>query len=93
MISHSRLMEYSANRITKSGELVVTSQESRTQSSNKEDCIWKLKTFIAEAYMEPKERKIYEGLSEQGKENRRAEKKKRAAVKSVRREKSFDYDD
>ena len=86
-------MEYSANRITKNGELVVSSQESRTQSSNREDCVWKLKTLIAEAYMEPKERKMWEGLSEQGKENRRAEKKKRAAVKNVRREKSFDFDD
>lgn len=71
----------------------MSSQESRTQSSNKEDCVWKLKTMIAEAYMEPKERIVWEGLSEQGKENRRAEKKKRAAVKSTRRNKSFDYDD
>lgn len=41
-----RLFEYQANKINKNGEIVVTSQESRTQSSNREDCVLKLQTMV-----------------------------------------------
>jgi protein subunit release factor A len=85
-------MEYSANKINKNGEIVVTSQESRTQSSNKEDCVEKLQAMIAEAYVEPKERAMWQGLSMQGKSERRSEKRKRGDVKSTRSRK-IDYDD
>lgn len=38
----------------------------RSQGRNKAECFEKLKEAIREAYVEPKERKIWEGLSEQG---------------------------
>lgn len=88
-----RLADYQVNKINNKGELVVTSQESRTQSQNREDCILKLQTMIAEAYVEPKERAMWEGLSQQGKTERKQEKRKRGDVKASRSNKSFDYDD
>ena len=62
-----RLEAYQTNKINKEGELVITSQENRTQSKNKEDCLNKLREMIAEAYISPKEREMWEGLSEKGK--------------------------
>jgi ribosome-associated protein len=79
--------------MNKLGELVVTSQESRTQSQNRADCVEKLQNMIAEAYVEPKERAMWEGLSQQGKAERLGDKKKRGEVKATRSRKSFDYDD
>ena len=61
------------------------SQEHRTQSKNKDDCIRKLREMLAEAFVEPKERQMYEGISEKGKAQRRDEKRKRGSVKESRR--------
>ena len=89
-----RLMEYQGNKINKDGELLITSQEHRTQGKNKDDCISKLQYMLAEAYVEPKDRHMWEGISEKGKVIRREEKRKRGEVKSQRRiSKSHDYDD
>jgi peptidyl-tRNA hydrolase ICT1 len=88
----TRLIEYNENRINKNGELVVSSQEHRTQTKNKEDCIQKIKDLLAEAYIEPKDRNMWEGISEKGKAVRRDDKRKRGEVKSARRGK-FDFDD
>ena len=89
-----RLIEYQGNKINKDGELLITSQEHRTQGKNKDDCISKLQYMLAEAYIEPKDRHMWEGISEKGKEIRRNEKKKRGEVKTQRRNsKSFDDDD
>jgi peptidyl-tRNA hydrolase ICT1 len=104
-----RLRIYQANKISNDDEIIVTSQEHRfliylyvialfttyrTQSGNKKDCIEKLQEMIAEAYIEPKEREMWEGLSEKGKEIRKQEKRKRGAVKDSRREKNRrSYDD
>ena len=88
----ARLQAYQNNRINKEQELVITSQEFRTQSKNKDKCIEKLKEMIAEAVIEPKERKIYEGLSEQGKAKRRDDKRKRGAVKQNRSKNMKDWD-
>lgn len=89
-----RLLQYQSNKVNKDGELIITSQENRTQSKNKDDCIEKLKEMIAEAYIEPKDRHMWEGISEKGKVQRRDEKRKRGAVKSSR-SRNFDssYDD
>jgi len=46
--------------------------------------------MISEASIEPKDRKMYEGISDKGKERRKDEKRKRSAVKEGRRAK---YDD
>eukprot|EP01032_Pedospumella_encystans_P011384 gene11384-13236_t len=85
-----RLQLYYPNKITKDGDLVVTSQEHRTQAHNKEDCLTKLRDMISEASIEPKDRKMYDGISDKGKERRKDEKRKRSAVKESRRAK---YDD
>lgn len=47
--------------------------------------------MIAEASIEPKDRKMFEGISEKGKERRKDEKRKRSAVKESRRMKHDDY--
>jgi len=43
-----RLMQYQNNKVSKEGELIVTSQEHRTQAKNKEDCLEKLRFMLAE---------------------------------------------
>lgn len=87
-----RLREAQGNKISKNGEVIISSQEHRTQSKNKEDCISKLQEMLAEAYVEPKERNIWEGISEKGKEKRVQERKKRSVVKENRRGGKFDFD-
>ena len=64
----------------------------RTQGQNRKDCMDKLREMIAEAYLEPKEREMWIGISEKGKEKRRDEKRKRGTVKETRRSKNFDFD-
>lgn len=89
-----RLLQQCVNKISKDGELIITSQEHRTQSKNKDDCINKLKEMIAFASVEPKEREMWEGLSDKTKHIRKEEKRKRGEVKSMRRMKnSKDWDD
>ena len=47
--------------------------------------------MIAEAYIEPKEREMWQGISDKGKEIRKIEKRKRGEVKANRKQ-SRDYD-
>ena len=56
----ARLKESQEKNINKMGELYVSSQEHRTQKQNKLDCVEKLREMVAFAYLEPKERKMYE---------------------------------
>ncbi len=86
-----RLIQYNANKVTKEGELYISSQEHRTQAKNKDDCITKLKELIAEAMLTPKEREMWVGISEKTKQTRKEDKRKRGDVKSNRRKvKDFD---
>ena len=48
--------------------------------------------MIAEAYIEPKEREMWVGLSDKGKEIRKDEKRKRGEVKAARKVRRDDYD-
>ncbi|XP_067933098.1 la-related protein 7-like [Watersipora subatra] len=50
-----RLMEKEANRITKHGELIVTSDKTRKQILNQGDCLNRLRTMIFDASVLPKE--------------------------------------
>jgi len=84
-----RLADYQSNKVSKDGELIVSSQEFRTQSRNREDCIDKLREMVAEAQVEPKERQMWVGMSNAGKVKRKDEKRKRGAVKSTRNQKDF----
>lgn len=74
------------------GELVLTSQEHRVQSKNRQECEKKLRVMLAEAYLEPKERQMYTELSEKNKNMRKIEKKRRGDVKGGRRSNNY-YDD
>ena len=60
----------------------------RTQTHNKEDCLDKLRIMISEASVAPKDRHMYEGISEKGKERRKDEKRKRGEVKDNRKMKN-----
>jgi hypothetical protein len=63
----------------------------RTQGKNKEDCIQKLRELVAEAMIEPKEREMWAGIGEKGKEIRKKEKTHRKEVKQNRKVR-FDFD-
>jgi peptidyl-tRNA hydrolase ICT1 len=73
-----------AAAITKSGEVVITSQRYRTQKANLEDCMEKLRDMVERASVEPKER-IPTQVPQYERERRLLEKKKRSALKSARR--------
>ena len=53
----------------------------------------KIKELISEAYVEPKDRHRWVGISEKGKEQRKDEKRKRGSVKEGRRIKNNNFDD
>ncbi|XP_049614102.1 large ribosomal subunit protein mL62 isoform X1 [Syngnathus scovelli] len=50
-----KIMEKNPNRINKAGELMVTSELSRSQQRNYGDCIQKISAIIAEASVKPHE--------------------------------------
>lgn len=85
-----RLSQQQANRINKEGYLTLQAQEYRTQAQNKKAVLDKLRGFILEAYPRPKKRIMKTGLSEQTKERRKEEKRKRGIVKANRKSVSFD---
>jgi protein subunit release factor B len=87
-----RLSELQAKKINAAGELVITSQESRTQKANKDDCVSKLQIMLEEAYVEPKDRHIWTGISGQTKNDRKEHKRHRASIKSSRGGSHKDYD-
>ena len=69
-------------------------KNNRTQSNNREHCIEKLKVMVAQAYIVPKERNMYEGISKGAKIERKIEKRARGVVKSARRSNNVrDFDD
>lgn len=86
-----RLREIQGNKINNSGELLITSQEFRTQSKNKDDCISKLQTMLEEAYIEPKDREMWTGISKKTKIERRDNKRHRASIKANRKVNKNDY--
>lgn len=86
-----RLQEIQGNKINNSGELLITSQEFRTQSKNKDDCVSKLQLMLEEAYIEPKDREMWTGISKKTKIERRDNKRHRASVKANRKVNKNDY--
>ncbi|KAJ0044089.1 hypothetical protein NL108_005834, partial [Boleophthalmus pectinirostris] len=50
-----KILEKNKNRINKSGELLVTSEVSRSQHRNLSDCIQKISDIITEATEKPYE--------------------------------------
>ena len=54
---HQRVLTKLANRLTTDGSLIITSDRYRDQRRNRDDCLDKLHSLIAEAALKPKARK------------------------------------
>jgi ribosome-associated protein len=80
----ARLRTLHRRRITTEGDLVLSSQRYRDQDRNRLDCLDKLREFLLEAAVVPRARKPTRP-SRGARERRLADKRRRAAVKSVRR--------
>lgn len=79
-----RFLSQFANRITNDGELVLSSQESRDQASNIEDCLSKLREMVLAVATPPKKRRPTKPTK--GSQRRRLEAKKgRSQTKNLRR--------
>ena len=87
-----RLKQYQGNKMSKDGMLIITSQETRTQTKNKADCVEKLQVMLEEAYVEPKDRQMWTGIGKKTKMIRMDSKRHRANIKSSRRVNKGDYD-
>ncbi|XP_053196850.1 peptidyl-tRNA hydrolase ICT1, mitochondrial [Scomber japonicus] len=89
-----KILEKNKNRITKAGELLVTSELSRSQHRNLSDCIQKISTIIAEASekpYEPTEEDI--ALRESRLEKRNKERLKQKKIHSVTKQsRRVDFD-
>uniref|UniRef100_A0A1A8P9Z0 Large ribosomal subunit protein mL62 n=2 Tax=Nothobranchius rachovii TaxID=451742 RepID=A0A1A8P9Z0_9TELE len=85
-----KILEKNKNRINKAGELLVTSETSRSQQRNLSDCIQKISSIIAEASEKPHEATAEESavraarLEKRNKE-RLKEKRIHSATKHCRR--------
>lgn len=79
-----RFLSQFGNRITNDGELVLSSQESRDQASNIEDCLSKLRDMVLSVATPPKKRRPTKPTK--GSQRRRLEAKKgRSQTKNLRR--------
>lgn len=85
-----RLIDQYSNRINGNGELVLSSQEHRTQVGNKKECMVKLKDMLISAYVEPKEHIISDKLDERAKSIRKDQRKHRSKIKQNRQRRDFD---
>lgn len=81
--TRERVLARLAPRLTREGELILTSDVYRDQIRNREECLRKLRELLAEAIIPPKARKPTKPT--RGSERRRRESKGRhAAKKSMR---------
>eukprot|EP01122_Echinamoeba_exundans_P015448 TRINITY_DN7339_c0_g1_i1.p1 TRINITY_DN7339_c0_g1~~TRINITY_DN7339_c0_g1_i1.p1 ORF type:complete len:196 (-),score=25.43 TRINITY_DN7339_c0_g1_i1:25-612(-) len=78
-----RFIELNASKINKDGEMVITSIRHRLQAQNLKDCLDKLREYLEEAAIIPKER-IATEMPQYAKEKRLFDKKKRSDVKRSR---------
>mmetsp|Transcript_20403 Transcript_20403/g.33658 ORF Transcript_20403/g.33658 Transcript_20403/m.33658 type:complete len:185 (+) Transcript_20403:179-733(+) len=83
--ARERLAEQQAQRVNKKGELILTAQEQRTQMANRKVVTKRLQEMVNESLVVPRGRSVYEGLSDEGKERRRQEKRHRSELKKARR--------
>ncbi len=80
----ARFVEKFGSRLTKDGDVVITSQESRDQPKNIESCLEKLRLMILEVLHPPKKRRATK--PSKGSKVRRVEaKKRRSQVKEGRK--------
>ncbi len=78
-----RFQQRYANRLTQTGELVLTSQRYRDQLRNIDDCLAKLADMVREVYEPPIERKARKPSRRAAK--RRVEEKRRISSKKQQR--------
>ena len=80
----SRFQKQQRTRITKEGELILSSQRYRDQERNRQDCLNKLQAMIERALTVPKPRKKTKP-SKASKQRRLTTKKQRSELKASRR--------
>jgi ribosome-associated protein len=80
----ARFQAQQRGRITSEGELVLSSQKTRDQDRNREDCLDKLRAMLLEAATEPKVRRPSKP-TRGSRERRLAAKKHRAGTRAARR--------
>jgi ribosome-associated protein len=85
----NRFLELFGNRLTALGEIIITSDKTRDQKQNREDCLEKLRRMIFEAANPPKPRKKTKP-SRSSKEKRRKEKKHHSKKKNSRSSRNWD---
>src|SRR5262245_47311670 len=76
-------------RITGEGELVISSQRYRDQDRNRQDCLDKLREWVQQAAVVPNARKKTRP-SRGARERRLADKRRRSATKTARRQRPED---
>lgn len=84
-----RLMKLAGSRLTQEGVIVITAQEHRSQSRNREEALARLVELIRQAEVRPKVRRATKP-TKASKERRLASKEKRSSVKSTRGKPRFD---
>jgi ribosome-associated protein len=84
-----RLMKLAGSRLTQDGVIVISAQEHRSQSRNREEALARLTELIRQAEVRPKVRRPTKP-TKASKERRLASKEKRSSVKSGRGKPSFD---
>ncbi|MFC5394641.1 alternative ribosome rescue aminoacyl-tRNA hydrolase ArfB [Bosea vestrisii] len=84
-----RLMKLAGSRLTQDGVIVITAQEHRSQSRNREEAVARLVELIRQAEVRPKVRRATKP-TKASKERRLASKEKRSSVKSTRGKPRFD---
>ena len=80
----TRFLAAQGGRLTKEGDLLLTSQRSRDQAKNIEDCLDKLRALILEALRPPKTRRATRP-TRGARERRLHAKKRRSQTKAGRR--------
>lgn len=78
-----RLMKLAGSRLTQDGVIVITAQEHRSQSRNREEALTRLIDLIRQAEIRPKVRRATKP-TKASKERRLASKERRSSVKSGR---------
>ncbi|WID97015.1 alternative ribosome rescue aminoacyl-tRNA hydrolase ArfB [Bosea vestrisii] len=84
-----RLMKLAGSRLTQDGVIVISAQEHRSQSRNREEALARLLDMIRKAEVRPKVRRVTKP-TKASKERRLASKERRSSVKSGRGKPSFD---
>jgi ribosome-associated protein len=85
----ARLHELYGGQITTEGELIITSQKTRDQSRNREDCLEKLREMVRHATFKPRPRKATRA-TRGSRERRLAAKRRQSTRKQSRRGPSAD---